>query len=142
MIRKTTTQLLKELENYNSFKEYENANKDCMIGKNLAEYLSDLLEERNITKAEAIKKGELNQNYAYQLFSGKKTAPSRDKLICLSVGMDLSLKETNSLLKLAGLSPLYPRIKRDSIIIMSINNRKSVVEINEILYNENEDTLN
>ena len=56
--------------------------------------------------------------------------------------MDLSIDETNSLLKLAGLSPLYPRIKRDSIIIINMNNKKSVVEINEELYNEGEETLN
>ena len=54
MIRKTTTQLLKELENFNTFEEYENANRDSMISKNLSEYLTDLLNERNLTKAEVI----------------------------------------------------------------------------------------
>ena len=55
--------------------------------------------------------------------------------------MGLSVNETNSVLKIAGLSPLYPKIKRDSIIIINMNNNKSVVEINEALYNEGEDTL-
>lgn len=58
------------------------------------------------------------------------------------LGMDLSVNETNSLLKLAGLMPLYPRTKRDSIIIMNINARKSVIEINEALFDEQEETLN
>ena len=56
MIRKTTTQLLKELENFNTFEEYENANRDSMISKNLSEYLTDLLNERNLTKAEVIRR--------------------------------------------------------------------------------------
>lgn len=142
MIRKTTTQLLKGLENFNTFEEYENANRDSMISKNLSEYLTDLLNERNLTKAEVIRKAELSDSYAYQIFSGLKTAPKRDKLICLSIGMGLSVNETNSVLKIAGLSPLYPKIKRDSIIIINMNNNKSVVEINESLYNEGEDTLN
>ena len=142
MIRKTTTQLLKELENFNTFEEYENANRDSMISKNLSEYLTDLLNERNLTKAEVIRKAEHSDGYAYQIFSGLKTAPKRDKLICLSIGMGLSVNETNSVLKIAGLSPLYPKIKRDSIIIINMNNNKSVVEINEALYNEGEDTLN
>ena len=142
MIRKTTTQLLKELENFNTFEEYENANRDSMINKNLSEYLTDLLNERNLTKAEVIRKAELSDGYTYQIFSGLKTAPKRDKLICLSIGMGLSVNETNSVLKIAGLSPLYPKIKRDSIIIINMNNNKSVVEINEALYNEGEDTLN
>ena len=113
-----------------------------MISKSLSEYLSDLITERNLTKADVIRKAELNENYAYQLFSGLKKAPQRDKLICLSIGMDLSVSETNSLLKLAGFSPLYPRIKRDSIIIININSRKSVIEINETLHEEGENTLN
>ena len=118
MYNKSTTELLKELENFSNFKEYKKANNDCMISKSLSEYLSDLITERNLTKADVIRKAELNENYAYQLFSGLKKAPQRDKLICLSIGMDLSVSETNSLLKLAGFSPLYPRIKRDSIIII------------------------
>lgn len=141
-MQKSTTELLNELKNFDSFKEYEKINKNSMINKTLSQYLCDLLEEKHLKKSDVIRKGELNESYAYQMFSGVKSTPSKDKLICLSIGMDLSVDETNSLLKLAGLSPLYPRIKRDSIIIINMNNKKSVVEINEELYNEDEETLN
>lgn len=141
-MQKSTTELLNELKNFDSFKEYEKFNKNSMINKTLSQYLCDLLEEKHLKKSDVIRKGELNESYAYQMFSGVKSTPSKDKLICLSIGMDLSVDETNSLLKLAGLSPLYPRIKRDSIIIINMNNKKSVVEINEELYNEGEETLN
>lgn len=141
-MQKSTTELLNELKNFDSFKEYEKINKNSMINKTLSQYLCDLLEEKHLKKSDVVRKGELNESYAYQMFSGVKSTPSKDKLICLSIGMDLSVDETNSLLKLAGLSPLYPRIKRDSIIIINMNNKKSVVEINEELYNEGEETLN
>ena len=141
-MQKSTTELLNELKNFDSFKEYEKINENSMINKTLSQYLCDLLEEKHLKKSDVIRKGELNESYAYQMFSGVKSTPSKDKLICLSIGMDLSVDETNSLLKLAGLSPLYPRIKRDSIIIINMNNKKSVVEINEELYNEGEETLN
>ena len=141
-MQKSTTELLNELKNFDSFKEYEKINKNSMINKTLSQYLCDLLEEKHLKKSDVIRKGELNESYAYQMFSGVKSTPSKDKLICLSIGMDLSVDETNNLLKLAGLSPLYPRIKRDSIIIINMNNKKSVVEINEELYNEGEETLN
>lgn len=141
-MQKSTTELLNELKNFDSFKEYEKINKNSMINKTLSQYLCDLLKEKHLKKSDVIRKGELNESYAYQMFSGVKSTPSKDKLICLSIGMDLSIDETNSLLKLAGLSPLYPRIKRDSIIIINMNNKKSVVEINEELYNEGEETLN
>ncbi len=141
-MQKSTTELLNELKNFDSFKEYEKINKNSMINKTLSQYLCDLLEEKHLKKSDVIRKGELNESYAYQMFSGVKSTPSKDKLICLSIGMDLSVDETNSLLKLAELSPLYPRIKRDSIIIINMNNKKSVVEINEELYNKGEETLN
>lgn len=136
-MNKSTTELLNELKIFQSFKEYEKINKDSMISKSLSQYLCDLLEEKNLKKSDVIRKSELSENYAYQMFSGIKNSPSRDKLICLSIGMGLSVDETNSLLKISKLSPLYPRIKRDSIIIINMNNRKSVVEINE-----EEETLN
>lgn len=142
MINKTTTELLKELEKFNTFEEYENANKDFMISKSLSEYLCDLITEKNLKKADVIRKSELNENYAYQLFSGLKKSPARDKLICLSIGMNFTLDETNSVLKLAGLSPLYPRVKRDSIIIIGFNENKSVIEINEMLFENGEETMN
>lgn len=142
MNHKTTTELLKELQGFKTFEEYENANKNYMISKSLSEYLRELIEEKKLIKAEVIKKAQLNENYAYQLLSGLKSNPKRDKLICLCIGMELSVDETNSILKIAGLSPLYPRIKRDSIIILAINNNESVVKLNEKLFEQNEETLN
>lgn len=142
MQKKSTTELLKELKNFTSFEEYKNENKDNLINTSLSEYLSDLLKEKNLTRAEVIRKGELGESYSYQIFSGTKNSPQRDKMICLSIGMDLSVDETNSLLKLAGLLPLYPRNKRDSIIIMNMNAHKGVIEINEALFDEKEKTLN
>ncbi len=142
MQKKSTTELLKELENFKSFEEYKNANKDSMISKSVSEYLCDLLNERKLKKSEVIRKAEIGESYSYQLFSGTKNNPTRNKLICLSIGMDLSVEETNSVLKLAGLLPLYPRNKRDSIIIINMNAHKSVVEINEALFEEKEETLN
>ena len=142
MKNKSTTELLKELENFSSFEEYQNANKDFMINKSLSEYLCSLLKERNLSRAEVIKKSELGEFYTYQLFAGTKSSPTRDKIISLSIGMDLTVSEANSLLKLAGHLPLYPRTKRDSIIIIGINNGKGVININEMLYDEGEKTLN
>ncbi len=142
MTNKTTTQLLKELENFKTFEEYETANKENLVSKTLSQHLSELLKEKNLVRAHVIRKAELGESYAYQIFSGLKPSPERDKIIALCIGMDLTVEETNSLLKIAGLLPLYPRNKRDSIIIINIQNKKSVVEINEILYDSKEKTLN
>ena len=56
-------------------------------------------------------------------------------------GMNLSLNETQALLKYAGFAPLYPKQKRDSLLIWGKNHQFSIYQINELLYAENEDTL-
>lgn len=67
-MQKSTTELLNELKNFDSFKEYEKINKNSMINKTLSQYLCDLLEEKHLKKSDVIRKGELNESYAYQMF--------------------------------------------------------------------------
>lgn len=141
MKTKSTTELLKELSGAASFDEFVKQNREFMIDKSLSEHLLELLAEKKLKKSDVIRKSELDQNYAYQIFSGTKSAPARDKLICLAIGMDLSVDETNGLLKLAGLMPLYPKNMRDSMILFGINNDKDVCEINEMLFEKGEETI-
>ncbi len=142
MKQKITSELFKELSSVGSFEEFIKNNKDYMIDKTLSQYLNDLLEEKGLKKSEVIKRSELGETYAYQIFSGLKSSPKRDKLICLAIGLDLSVEEINGLLKIAGLIPLYPKNYRDSIIIFGIKNNKGVCEINEMLFDKGEQTLN
>ena len=76
-----------------------------MIDSALSNYLNQLLEEKSLKKSTVIKNSELNEIYGYQIFSGKRI-PSRDKLISISFGLELSLEETQTLLKYAGFAPL------------------------------------
>ena len=55
--------------------------------------------------------------------------------------MNLPLDETQALLKYAGFAPLYPKQKRDSLLIWGKTHQFSIYQINELLYVENEDTL-
>ncbi|MDD6563931.1 MAG: hypothetical protein PUF08_02495 [Clostridiales bacterium] len=100
-----------------------------MIKKPISDYLNAVLCEKNLSKSEVIKKSNIQTNYAYQIFSGLKI-PSRDKLIALCFGMGLTLGEAQTLLKYSGYAPLYPRIKRDSVIIDSLESGKSVILCN------------
>ncbi len=56
--------------------------------------------------------------------------PSRDKLIALCFGMDVSLDEAQTLLKYTGFAPLYPRNKRDIVIVSALENGESVIRCN------------
>ncbi len=138
MIKKPTNDLMNELGNSKNINSYLNENKDYLIDKNIAQILTDVLNQKNLKKSDVIQKAEISEVYGYQLFSGVKTNPSRDKILCICIAMELNLEETQNLLKLTGFAPLYPKSKRDSIIIFGINSLMSVFEINNSLYDQNE----
>ena len=82
----------------------------------------------------------MSEVYAYQIFSGLRV-PERKKLLCLAIGMSLNLDETQTLLKCAGYSQLYVKLPFDSIIIYGICKKFSVVQINELLFEYELETL-
>lgn len=137
---KNTDDLLKELKQADNIDDFLTSNKDSFTDVSLSEYLTALLKEKGLTKAEVIKKSELSDIYAYQIFSGVKQ-PTRDKVLCIAFGMGLSVTETQQLLKSCGLPFLYAKHKRDSIILFALDRKLSVVETNELLYNSEENTL-
>lgn len=140
MIKKPTNELMDALNQSSSIEEYINNEQDYMIDSTISDYLNQLLNEKSLKKSAVIKNSELNEIYGYQIFSGKRI-PSRDRLISIAFGMELSLDEAQALLKYAGFAPLYPKQKRDSLLIWGISHQFSIYQINDLLYTENENTL-
>lgn len=140
MIKKPTDELMDALNQSSSIEEYINKQQDYMIDSTISDYLNQLLNEKSLKKSAVIKNSELNEIYGYQIFSGKRI-PSRDRLISIAFGMGLSLDEAQALLKYAGFAPLYPKQKRDSLLIWGISHQFSIYQINDLLYTENENTL-
>lgn len=132
-LKKTTRELLEILKQSNGIDKYIEENKDELTDIDLCGYLNALLKECGLSKAEIFKRANLQQSYGYHLFAGTKTNPSRNHLLQIAFGMGLDLAKTQQLLRAAGLSELYPRNKRDSIIIYCINNRISTEECFEML---------
>lgn len=129
--------ILRNTSNINSFMEKEQEN---FVTKDLTSYLEKLLNEKKLTKSDCIKESGLDRTYAYQIFSGTKK-PSRDKLLALCFAMKLTEEEVQSLLKYSGYPPLYPRLKRDGIIIWALHNGFSVDDVNELLFEEDMELL-
>ena len=140
-MNKSTDELLDEIKSANTIDEYLYENSGSISAKKVSEMLEALLEEKGLSKSDVIAKSEISQVYAYQIFSGVKEAPSRDKILSLLIAMSLSLDEVQSFLKLSGYPFLYAKHKRDSIIIFCIQNHKTVVETNNELYSHGEATL-
>lgn len=140
MIKKPTSELLDALNHADSIKEYLDQHENEMVSITIGECLSQLVAEKHLSKAEIFKNAEINEIYGYQIFSDTRT-PSRDKLICLCFGMQLTVPEAENLLKYSGYALLYPKIKRDSIILYALMHRATIYEVNEWLYDAGEKTL-
>ena len=91
--------------------------------------INQLLDEKGLTKDQVITDSNIQKNYGYQIFDGSKT-PSRDKVIALALAMQLTLDEANRLLHLSNNGILYPKIKRDSIIIFGLENNQKIIDLN------------
>ena len=113
MMEKNTNQLLHELMDTND--------------------LDRILSARDTTKSALAKASGISEVYLHQVFSGRRT-PSRDRLLCLCIGLHTSLEEAQSLLVQAHHAPLYPREQRDAILIYGLSHGLTLPEVNDALF--------
>jgi len=140
MNEKTTSRLdsiLKSTSKKN-FDEYAKEINDESL-PSLMDYFNEFIGDRKIS--DIINSSLLSRDYAYGIFNGTKTSPSRDRIIALCVAMNMSLVQTQRALKIAGVSVLYAKSLRDAAIIACINNGDSVMDINLFLTEKGLDPL-
>ncbi len=104
------------------------------------EFFYKMADEKNISIKDIAIKTNISQSHLYQIISGSKNV-SRDKAILISTAMGLNLEQTQKFLELSHNSMLYPKVKRDAIIICCIEFGMSITEVNEKLEEKNEKGL-
>ena len=140
MENKSTTDLNEELMSESDIDTYISQNRDFFAQRDICQLLGQLYDKKAISKAALARKAGMSEVYLHQVFSGRRK-PSRDRLICLCLGMGASLEETQQLLRQAAYAQLYPRNKRDAIISHGILHHTELSDINDKLFVENEKTL-
>lgn len=131
---KSTNDLLSELNNIISINDFHQNNKLELIIPDALNYLVTAVKHKNITKAALVKKSGIERTYAYHILSGKKKL-TREKIIIFSLSAELLLKDVQNILKYSGERTLYPRDRRDSVIIFALKKSLTVIETNQILSN-------
>ena len=137
---KPTGELLNELMQQSDLDEYLSQNGGCLRDGDFTDMLEGFFRESGLTKAALARGAGISEVYLHQVFSGRRN-PSRDKLICICIGMRLGIRETQLLLREASCAALYPRRRRDAIICHGIAHKKGLERINNKLFDENEKTL-
>ena len=140
MNKKDTDNLQIDLMSSPNLSNFLENNENNFISESVTEILNKVFSEKNISKAALAKRSGMSEIYLHQIFAGRRT-PSRNRLLCLCYGLGISLDETQELLKVCGGAPLYPKIRRDAIIIYGILHQIDLFEINDQLFTENEETL-
>ena len=137
MPKKSTSHLENELKRSESLEAFLDNNQDELSREELPELLQVLADSRGMTKADIVKASNLNEIYAYQILSGARR-PSRDKLLCMCFALNATLEETQEVLKKSGFAPLYARNQRDSIIMYALSHDRTVIHLNEDLFDYGE----
>lgn len=108
--------------------------------RSLAEYLYELLAAHSLKRAQVVRASGLNATVVYDIFAGK-SKPGRDHAVMLAFGLGCNLREAQRLLRQAGVSELYCKIRRDAILIWCIENGLTRAEADDELYRLGEKTL-
>ena len=130
--RTSTDELLQLLFKERDLEKFLQRNESSYMNTGFPEYLSAWCRARGEVPEHLIRRANLEKSFGHQLFSGKRK-PSRDTVIQLAFAMDADVPQAQEMLKIARKSPLYPRIKRDTVIIYCLHNHISLVETGIIL---------
>lgn len=138
--KKSTEYLQSELKNAKNLEQFIKENEPNLKTKSVPEYLNDMLIKYDMEKSDVVRRSGLSGTYAYQIFDGKKSA-GREKLIQLAFGFPLNLEETQRLLRFGGHNELYVKKKREAFIMYALENGYDLNQVNDLLYQSNEETF-
>ena len=137
---KNTDDLRQELMESPDLDQFLTDNQEDFDGGRIGEMLNALFQKHRISKAALARLSGMSEVYLHQVFAGRRN-PSRSRLLCLCFGLDATVEETQLLLKHCGHAQLYPKNRRDAIILYGLANNMDLFDTNDKLFRENEETL-
>jgi len=137
---KSTDDLRREMEQVADLNYFLEENESQFHMESIVEVLEQIVAERGIQKSTLAKNSGMSVVYLHQIFSRRRN-PSRNRVISLCFGLGLSLEETQVLLRRGRFAELYLHNRRDAILIYGLMNGMSFFEVNDRLFEKNEETL-
>ena len=127
-----TNTLMRQLFKTDNLDRFLQDHEEQLKAPDFCSLLKTLCEEKKLSTAQVIEHAQIERTYGYQLLSGTRR-PSRDKVLQLAFGAGLSVADAQKLLRAAGKSPLYPKLKRDAVILYGLHKRFSILAVQEML---------
>jgi hypothetical protein len=139
MDRITTSKLLTIIRGARTFEEatayHVSAEKPVF-----SELLFHLMQERGLSPKDMIQMTGIERSYFYHILNGRKS-PGRNMVLRMGFCARVSLNEMNRLLTLANASVLYPKVRRDAILIFALQGRRTMESANDLLIQAGEEPL-
>ena len=86
-----------------------------------AVYMRSLIDAKGVSRQNMFLESDISEGYGYKLLSEEKRTRRRDVILCLCIAAHFTLEELQRALRLYGMSPLYPRLHRDALIIAALS---------------------
>lgn len=131
--RVSTTVFLNRLLEAPDLAQFITSNADEMQMPSFSEYITQKCSGLGEVPEHIIRRANIERSFGHQIFRGSRN-PSRDTVLQLAFGFGAGVDGAQEMLKHAGKSALYPRIKRDAALIYCLRNRFTVVETQRVLH--------
>lgn len=115
-------------------------NRENFNNTSVADSLNQMILKQRISKSALARQSGMSEVYLHQVFSGRRT-PSRTRLLCMCFGLQATVEEAQVLLKQCGYAPLYPKNRRDAILLYGLSHKETLFQINDTLFDKGEETL-
>lgn len=129
----STKELWNRLFQASSIENYFTDNRGICEMQSFSGYITELCENRNEKPAQVLKRCNIERTFGHRLFSGKRN-PSRDTVLQLAFAFQMTIDETQQMLKIAHFSYLHPKVPRDAVIAYCLYTGKSLTDTQRDLY--------
>ena len=137
---KNTNDLQEALMDAPDLNRFLDENRENFNSTSVADSLNQMILKQRISKSALARRSGMSEVYLHQVFSGRRT-PSRTRLLCMCFGLQATVEEAQELLKQCGYAPLYPKNRRDAILLYGLSHQQTLFQINDTLFDEGEETL-
>ena len=137
---KNTNDLQEALMDAPDLNRFLDENRENFNYTSVADSLNQMILKQRISKSALARQSGMSEVYLHQVFSGRRT-PSRTRLLCMCFGLQATVEEAQVLLKQCGYAPLYPKNRRDAILLYGLSHKETLFQINDTLFDKGEETL-
>lgn len=130
-----THQIEKKLCEMNSFDEEFIFENSC---PEFYELIDEYMKSSDISKAELIKRLNIDRSYGYQLLNGTRI-PKRSYIIQMAILLKINFEQLQKLLKTADRKPLYVRDIFDARVLYALSNKMNYDEAVEFIWGNSVD---